>query len=601
MTDSKKPKYECDVPRLCTALNKSRTILKTFREQRAHAVKQYAGSHWADGGAEKPVPVNLLALYTSIVGRNLIAKTPRVLLSTFKREHKPVVSAMQTWCNREMDDMRISDTLQRVVLDALFSLGILKVGLATPADSATHNWNLGAGAAFAERVDLDDFVFDTSARDFSEVSYIGHRFRAPLEVIRESKLYSKARKDLQASTHSDSNVEGDERIGALGRGTLSGDSEEFEDFVDLWEVYIPRKRLVLTLADDRLSGAVAPSSGGVEEALRYQDWLGPERGPYHLLAFGIVPGNAMPKGPIQDLIDLHEFVNNCYRKLMRQAERQKEMLFVQGGANEDGSRIVLGSDGEAIKVDNPDKIKVASFGGPNQPNFGMATAARDLFKEMAGNLDMMGGLSPQSKTLGQDQMLAENASRAVADLQERTVAFTASTIKALCWYWFHDPFKVMRTTHAVPGLPEISIERQVTPMDRMQTQWDDLEIKIDPYSLQSATPQSRLNAINQVMMQIIIPLMPLVQQQGIGVNINNYLKKVAEYLDMPDLADIISIQEAPEQETTGPGEHEPGMPAQTTRRYERTSMPGRTPQADNRNLVNTLMGATGEEEAGAVQ
>ncbi len=47
----------------------------------------------------------------------------------------------------------------------------------------------------------------------------------------------------------------DERIGLLGRTTLAGETEEYEDFVDLWEVYLPRHKLVLTLVDDQLTGA----------------------------------------------------------------------------------------------------------------------------------------------------------------------------------------------------------------------------------------------------------------------------------------------------------------------------------------------------------
>src|SRR5207253_775171 len=140
---------------------------------------------------------------------------------------------------------------------------------------------------------------------------IGHRYRAPLEVIRNSKIYSKGRKDLSPSTDTAYNLEGDERISMIGRTYLGMDSEEFEDFVDLWEVYLPRHRMVLTLIDDQLTGAskTGMTNGSPADALRAQHWLGPETGPYHLLSYGMVPGNAMPKAPIMDLIDLHIFAN----------------------------------------------------------------------------------------------------------------------------------------------------------------------------------------------------------------------------------------------------------------------------------------------------
>src|SRR5260370_6344382 len=166
-----------DIDRLCLAMIRSRLMLRRFREERREMVRQYVGNHWSEEGTSEKVTVNLIGLYVSVVGRNLIAKNPRVMLSTFDRQNKPAVSAMQTWCNSEIVRMKMQNTLKRVVLDGLFSLGICKVALATPADSASVAWNLVAGQPFAERVDLDDFVFDMHARDFSECSFIGNRDR----------------------------------------------------------------------------------------------------------------------------------------------------------------------------------------------------------------------------------------------------------------------------------------------------------------------------------------------------------------------------------------------------------------------------------------
>jgi hypothetical protein len=571
-------------------MGRARIALQRYREERREAVRQYVGHHWSEEGTEDRVPVNLLSLYISVIGRNLIAKNPRVMLSTFDRQHKPAVSAMQSWANQEMKQMRLASTLQRVVLDALFSIGICKVALATPADSAGMAWQLPAGQPFAQHVDLDDFVFDIHARSFEQAGFIGHRYRVPLEVVRDSKIYSKARKDLTASDDALYNVEGDERIGVLGRGVYAGDSEEFEEFVDLWEVYIPRHKLVYTLADNDLAGATPTGTGGAVEPLRVQKWLGPDQGPYRMLGYGIVPGNAMPKGPIQDLIDLHESVNGLYRKADRQGQRQKEVLLVAGGAMEDGSRIQQANDGDIIRSDNPERAKVAGYGGANQSNLQLGIHFKDLFMMLGGNIEMMGGLAPQSKTLGQDQMLQQNASGQVAEMQKATVDFTAGVVESLCWYWWKDPFKVMKVGHSLPGLPDMSITRQVGPKQRMG-RFEDLQIEIDPYSMQHSTPQGRLAALNQVVQQTIMPMMQLLQQQGISFDLNAYLKKVAEYLDMPDLADIISIQEPPapaggQGGDGGGGGDAPGMPAQTKREYVRRSLGGDTAGNREQSMLN---------------
>ena len=582
-----------DLDRLCYAAQRSRWVLRRFREERREAVRQYTGSHWSEEGAYKSQPVNLLAQYVQIVGRSLIAKNPRVMLSTFDQGNKPAVAAMQTWANSEIVRMRMADVFQRVVLDALFSVGVCKVGLATPADSSSVAWTLPAGQPFAERVDLDDFVFDVHARDFSEVAYIGHRFRAPLEVIKGSKIYSKFRFELTASQDPFYNLEGDERISTLGRGFYAGNDEEFEDMVDLWEFYLPRHRVIVTLVDDQLTGSdttqqYANSKDRHGGALRMQKWMGPDGGPYHILSYGVVPGNCMPKAPIQDLLDLHEAVNNIYRKLIRQAERQKKQMLFQG-VEEDARRLQEGSDGEWVRVDNPQATQERAAGGPDQSLFQLGVHLAEVYNRMAGNLDLIGGLGPQSKTLGQDKMLDQSASSGVQSMQDVTVNFVADCLKSLCWYWWHDPFKVMRSKHSLPGIPDMGITRQVTPQQRMRTRFDDLEIEIDPYSMQHQTPEQRGAALDAMVTQILGPLMPVLQQQGVQFDAQTWLKKRAAFFNMPDLPEIVTMGEPPPATGLGTAPQQSGGgPAETTRNYVRRSVGQNTPANQQSDLMNSL-------------
>jgi hypothetical protein len=578
-------------------MQRSRWALRYFREQRREMVREYVGAHWSEEGSPKSVPVNLIALYVSVVGKNLIAKNPRVMLSTFDQQNKPAVSAMQTWANNEIIQMRLQNTLERVVLDALFSIGICKVALATPADSASVSWNLGAGQPFAERVDLDDFVFDVHARDFSEVSYIGHRFRAPLSVIKGSKLYSKARLELSPSYDSFYNLEGDERISVLGRTYYNGNDEEFEDMVDLWEVYLPRHRVILTLVDDQLSAASASPSRSYDHsgALRTQKWLGPDSGPYHILKYLTVPGNAMGKGPIQDLVDLHVSTNKLYRKLIRQAERQKSLTLYQRNATEDAAKIQQSNDGELVGVDNPAASAVRDFGSPNQMNAQFAVHLFDTWNKIAGNVELMSGAGPQSKTLGQDKMLEQNASGQVADMQQTTIDFAADVIKSLCWYWWHDPFKVMKTKAQLPGIPDMGIQRTVTPQQRMRGRFADLEIEVDPYSFQHQTPQQRGMLLDQVI-ATMAPMMQLLQSQGVQLDINSWLQKKGTYENMPDLQDIFTVAPPPQpdQQAAGTSANDgPTGPAQTSREYIRRSVGSDTPANRAQQFSNTMASKNG--------
>lgn len=587
-------KSEVDFPSLCKVLYSARLSLEQTRANRREHVRLYAGANWGNNSAPLRQPINLISQYVQIILRNLIAKNPQVMLSTFDKAKKPMVSACQTWANREIKAMNLDKTLGRVALDGLFCMGVTKVALATPSDSATAGWNLPAGQPFARRVDFDDFVFDVHARDFDEVAFIGHRFRVPLETIKDSKLYSKSRKDLTGEIDNPYNREGDERINMLFRGYVTGTDEELEPMVDLWEIYCPRHNDVITVPDAWVN-AGGPNNS--MEPLRQVKWIGPERGPYHMLSLlPPPPGNILPKGPIMDLVDLHEAVNRAGRKLINQADRQKDNTFVQGSADADGKRVIDASDGDIVRVDNPDKIQQVSQGGPNPGLFAFMTAMKEMYSWLAGNLDIMGGLSPQSKTATQDKMLDANSARSVSDMQATMVDYVSDVVRSLTWFWHHHPQKIMESTYEVPGAKEISIRRKVTPEDRRTVRYEDLDIEVNPYSLAHTTPQQRSAGLKGILAQVVAPFAALLQQQGVQVDMNQVLTKIGEYEDQPDLAEILTIQQPPAQEG-GPGGDGGGdvSPNETTRNYVRESRSEKTNSGQSKDLVNKLMGSTGAQ------
>ncbi len=579
-----------DVPRLVQTMRQDRLSLQRFRTNRLAMVREYMGANWNDDGTARENPVNMIALYASIMGNNLMPNNPRVLLSTFDTRQKPAVKAMQRWDNDQIIRMNLKDTLQRIVLDGLFSIGIGMVALATPGDAAMSAWKQKAGGVFVGGISLDDFVCDMHANDPREWSYAGHRARVPLEVVRESKMYGKSRKEIEPQYDRPYNIEGDQRLETLGRGIYGPNTQEIEDYVDLWIVHVRRHNVILTIVDDGMSGPKAMQNG---EALHEQKWIGPAQGPYHVLRYGTVPDNFMPLSPIMNLVDLHRAANNCFRKLIRQGQRQKSLTFVNGMANEDGSRTMTGNDGDIIKVDNAASISVKDFGGPNQALTQLAQNLKDTFDFMAGGLSLMGGLGPQSKTLGQDKMLNENASHSVKAMQDATVNFTSDILTAMNWYWWYDPQSTMIANEPIGNR---SVTTQVTPQMRQGPMPD---VACDPYSLQHSTPQIKLAFLNE-MVQAVQPMMARLQQQGIFFDVNFWLQKAAEYGDSPDLGQMFTIRTP--QPAQGGADQTGGMGAQpeTTRNYVRRSVGADTQNNHQADMMNmAAAGAKKNEEANA--
>lgn len=595
----KRSKPEIDYGRLCAAVQRSRLQLQGPRQFRFRAVSEFVGGNYSEEGNAKPVPVNAIASYVSIVGRRLIAQNPRVMLSTPLRAQRPTVKVMEAWANAEVRRMNVQETLSRVVTDALFSVGVCKVALATPSDAAVKAWGLRAGTPLVSCVDLDDLCVDMNAKRFDEVEFIGHRYRVPLRTVRDSKLYDRSRLRLTADYQKRYNQQGDERISTIGATTYRAFEQDFEDQVDLWEVYLPGHKLVCTFADSDWGNPEVADDGRGPQPLRVQRWVGPECGPYHVLGFQHVPGNLLPKGPVQDLLPLHLAINNGYRKILRQAARLKNLTLYGKNNSADAAAVEAAGDGELLGLDNPAGIARLVTGGADPGLVTLMTQLLAVFDERAGNLRGLGGLGPQSKTLGQDRMLNESASATITDMQAASVNFTESVMRALCWYFHHDPFRTMEATYSLPGLPDVAIERRATPRMRRQVPWEKLDLSVDPYSLQHQTPQTKAAALQGLMTNVVTPILPLLQQAGVTVDFPKFLQILADLTGMPEVTEIVAVQDPPEPRGESGPDAAAGPGPQGTRTYERVSRPADTAGADLNRLQTQLAQAERQRESEA--
>ena len=162
------------------AIQHSRKRLQPFREKRVAAIREFVGRNYSDTGSRDRVPVNMLELFISTYARQLVAGAPRVAVRPRQDILLPQASDLQEATNFVLREMDIETTLRVAVVDALFSMGIVKVGITEPKSAPMRGFLHDAGQPFAECVGLDDWVHDMSARSLEECGYMGHRFRVPL-------------------------------------------------------------------------------------------------------------------------------------------------------------------------------------------------------------------------------------------------------------------------------------------------------------------------------------------------------------------------------------------------------------------------------------
>lgn len=578
------PNRRTHLERLRNARRHSYRELEPYRRSRNELVRQYVGAHYGGGGTQRVVPLNLIELAVSIYSRHLIARSPRVLVRSRSKSLRAEAATIEIVVNEMIEKQNLTDTLRVAVVDALFSIGLIKLGLKSERDDAM----VGAGSAWAECVDIDDWVHDVTARRYGEVQFEGNRYRMPLEFARTSELFNrKARDRLQAADSDVLDSEGGERVAAISREGDNADAH-YREMVDLWDIWLPQEKLLITMCD--------PEGTNI---LRTVEWSGPSHGPYHRLGFNWVPGNLMPLAPLSAIRDLHELANALFRKLKNQAERQKTVVAARAEATEDAERVIRVEDGEVFRSDNPEGIREIRFGGVDRQNLAFTIMTKDLFAYFGGNLDVLGGLGAQSETLGQDEILVANASKRIAHMGDAVVKFTRQIVTDLAWYRWTDPVRVDQVTKRVPGEIGLGVGSTLAPVNRLG-KFFDYEFSVEPYSMQHQSPAARLQTITRIFSSFIAPLLPLMQAQGVGVDFNALMRHVAKYSDMDELNEIITFNQPSAGEVA---QMRAGQSPVSHHTSERVNRPGRTNQGADYALAQTLLGGgvQGSEAAAALR
>ncbi len=574
---------------LTNALSYSRWRLQPFRQKRFDILSQYVGYWYSETGADDRVPVNLLKLASGVYLRQLISKAPRALCDSQNLLLKPLAADLEAWMNDAIVEMELAETLRLFVLDGLISLGIMKCGEAASNEIDIGGYNQLLGQPFAERVDLDDWVHDITARHIGQCGYMGNRYRISLEEAQGSPLFDKkARERLVGMTRFAYNERGEPRVSTLSQSTLQF-IDEYKEHVELWDIWLPREKLVLTIpyqesADGGMSGP----------PLRIVEWKGPKEGPFILLSLNDVPNNVMPSAPAQDWMDLHLLTNRVMRKVGRQSDRQKTVLGVAGPNTEDGDRIVKADDGQAIRVDRPDAAREFRFGGADRDQMLFHEQLRAIFNVQSGNIEAIGGLSPQSHTLGQDKLLNEQSSAQVAEMQARVQSTITKVYRSLAHWWIKDPVRTYTSSRPTHGGEVVPV---VIPPAARNVPFRDLDITIDPYSMQDDTPGTRAGKLMQMATTFLLPAGAQLESQGLKTDWKKLIDLLARYMSLPDLLGIVT-QGPPPQQMGGAqmaqgalqGDEGPGMPAVTSRTHVRQNQPSITNRGHNQVMQQLLAG-----------
>ena len=552
--------------RLVAARDDSFKQLERFREERRAAVKQYVGSHYGVEGASRRVPLNYLELAVSIYRRLLAPRTPKVLWTTQITELRQTALTHELAVNELLREMKFGKTLSRWTTDAIFSIGLLKLGLepVQPTDLT--------GQPFAETISLDDWVIDTGANRMEDAQFMGNRYWLPLEKAK--KMFD--RDDLVASDGTSTSTGSSEQTRDIGAGKESKDqsADRWFDTIELWDLWLP------------YTGELVTFQGDDVDPLRVMDWKGPSNGPYHVLSYSEVPDNFMPLAPVSNLIDLHNLANILFRKLANQAVNIKNVTAYADGHEADAKILQDAQDLDMVRMNDPNSLVQHRTGQLDVAMVAFGIQLRDIFSWFAGNLDSLGGLSAQSETLGQDRLLASSSSQRLKEMQDRTLVATNGVAEDIGEYLWTDNSRSKRLLHTIG---EFEIELEFGPKNR-KGDLSDYLIEVASYSLQTRSPAERLETIQALFQQFYQPFAPQMEQQGLAPDMRMLTDLVARYSDTPEIRDILV---GVDPTTLAGGQHarEGRQSPVTTRTNVRINQPGSTRSGRDDVLAKAFLGA----------
>ena len=557
-----------------------RWSLKRFefaRNERLDAIKQMVGKHYAEDGASQKQPINMLAMGATGYTQKLAAQSPAVAVSTPFLHAKPQAAELQVAINHLLKEIKFRRDLQRVVLDSLFTIGIMKVGLdlrgSVEIGGALHD----EGQPYADVISFDNFVADAQANVYERCEYVGDKYKMPLEVALEHPLFDA---EQRAKLKSSEKNRWNDSASASPENITQGEEPvtEYREHVSLWDIWLPKENLIITVAADC-----------DDVILREEEWQGPESGPYKMLGYEPVPENLLPLAPVQVWRDIADLTNRLFSKLGRQALRQKTIGLAQSGKQEDVKRINEAQDGQVVKNDSPQAFHEFSTGGANQQGFGFMMQCKSLASWHMGNLDTMLGLAAGSDTATQDKLMSSQSNERIQFMQGQVYDFCESVVRDLGAYLWYDPLIELPLVKRAAG---VEVPFTFAPELR-EGDYLDYNISIVPHSLQQKTPEQKMKTIIEAV-QVLMPLAPYMQQEQLMFNVEAIVRAMAQYTGVEELLELIRAGngmplETHRQEMPDSAGRAPKTPTHSV--YERVNSGSSTTQGKEAAMIAQLMGA----------
>lgn len=486
---------------------------RVFRKSRLMKLRQFVGAHYNAGrGNIGEEPLNLMYNAARALVPHIVMNFPKFNVESRWAAYGPYAELLGMALTYDAKRKDLQKVYRAVIVDALFTIGTLKTGLADSGTAlAFDDWGeeIDPGAVYTERVDFDNLIVDPNCVRLEDAAFLGDRIRVPRSMLLDSGLYDNAQVEALPSVEEQFAAKHESARGLTEAKPTSGASK-FMDDVEVAELWVPSAQAIVTV----------PAAKDIkpQDFLRIDDYYGPDAatGPYTFLQLGLpVSDNPFHVAPTDVWYDLHVLANRMASKIVSQAERQKTVLGYSRNAADDAESVVGAGDGEAIAMDDPDGVREFNFGGQRNSNEAMLAQLQGWFNMMAANPQGVGGQHMDADSATEAQILQTNAQTGLSDMKDQVYQMAAEEGGKRAWYFHVDPFinlpMVKRERQPPLFMPDGTmyapaemVERQVVLTPEVRAgDWLDFTFEVEPESMGRIDSTVRLQQAMNFMTRVL--------------------------------------------------------------------------------------------------
>lgn len=520
-----------------TARNLQRVTKQGFERSRQYCraramfVREFVGQYYQKTrGLTGDEPINLIFHTIRSLVPNLVMKNPINELVTTYTPQKQYGELLGLGVDQAEQDMRLEETLRAWIVSALFGWGIIKTGIAVSGEMLViGDTRIDPGQVYAKLIDLDDYVIDPVCTITEEATFKGSRIRVPRQMLLDIDGYNH---DLVAKLPvSKYNLSSGNKVEDISKQNMAVmEMYTLQDYVDVVELWVPEANAIVTISD--------PTQTTLDDYLRVTEYYGPKEGPYVELSFTPpVPNNPYPIAPVGIWYDMARMANRMFKKVMDQADRQKDILGYNPANADEAQDILEAKDGDSVAMTDPNAAKVLSFGGQNRSNEIMLRELQMWYNYMSGNPDQISGnMTKGSKgskeTATRSSILQANASIGIEDSRYILYGRTADISRNIAWYLHTDPLIKIPLTKRASGGRQIQL--WLTPEQRTGD-FLKFTFKIRPRSMSRLDPNIKSKRIMEFATNLVPNLMNsamVAMQMGLQFNVQRAITDIAMEMDI---------------------------------------------------------------------